>query len=189
MARSTKAPCSASSSISIERWSVGPDESTRPFSAASGPAPDGWTRCAQHYRRCSITGALPEHRLDDGSRMTRECHVRFCERLRGKVLRPTHHFGMKAHIGVDAESGLVHTVIGTSGNVNDVVLANGLLHGEEGTVFADSGYRGAHKRPDAKPGVTWHIAVRPSDRKRMKAGDKLGAILDKLEKLKASVRA
>jgi len=84
------------------------------------------------------------------------------------------HFGMKAHIGVDAESGLVHTVIGTSGNVNDVVPANSLLHGEEDTVFADSGYRGAHKRPDAKPGVTWHIAVRPSDRKRLKAGSKAG---------------
>lgn len=99
------------------------------------------------------------------------------------------HFGMKAHIGVDAESGLVHTVIGTPGNVNDVVPANSLLHGEETTAFADSGYRGAHKRPDAKPGVTWQIAVRPSDRRRLKAGAKLGAILDQIEKLKASIRA
>ena len=45
--------------------------------------------------------------------MTRECHVRFCERLRGKFPRPTYHFGMKTHIGADAASGLVHTVIGT----------------------------------------------------------------------------
>ena len=75
------------------------------------------------------------------------------------------------------------------GNVNDVVPANGLLHGVEDTVFADSGYRGAHKRPDAKPGATWHIAVRPSDRKWLKAGAKLGAIRDKIETLKASVRA
>jgi IS5 family transposase len=99
------------------------------------------------------------------------------------------HFGMKAHIGVDAESGLVHTVIGTSGNVNDVVPANSLLHGEETTAFADSGYRGAHKRPDAKPGVTWQIAVRPSDRRRLKAGAELGAILDQIEKIKARIRA
>ena len=99
------------------------------------------------------------------------------------------HFGMKAHIGVDAESGLVHTVIGTSGNVNDVVPANSLLHGEEATAYADSGYRGAHKRPDAKPGVTWQIAVRPSDRRRLKAGAALGALLDQIEKLKASIRA
>ncbi|MHB1114942.1 MAG: transposase, partial [Acidovorax defluvii] len=41
------------------------------------------------------------------------------------------HFGMKAHIGVDADSGLVHTVIGTSGNVSDVVEGNSLLHGQE----------------------------------------------------------
>ena len=99
------------------------------------------------------------------------------------------HFGMKAHIGVDAQSGLVHTVIGTAGNVNDVVPANSLLHGQEKTVFADSGYRGAHKRPDAKPGVTWQIAVRPSDRKRLKASAALGEILDQIEKLKASIRA
>jgi IS5 family transposase len=83
------------------------------------------------------------------------------------------HFGMEAHVGVDAESGLVHTVIGSPGNINDVVPANSLLHGEETTAFADSGYRGAHKRPDAKPSVTWQIAVRPSDRQRLKAGANL----------------
>ena len=60
------------------------------------------------------------------------------------------YFGMKAHIGVDAESGLVHTVRGTSGNVNDVVEGNALLHGQESAVFADAGYQGAHKRADAR---------------------------------------
>jgi IS5 family transposase len=40
------------------------------------------------------------------------------------------HFGMKAHIGVDAASGLVHTVIGTAGNVSDVTQAGALLHQE-----------------------------------------------------------
>ena len=56
------------------------------------------------------------------------------------------YFGMKAHIGVDAESGLVHTVHGTAGNVNDVVEANALLHGQQAEAFADAGYQGAHKR-------------------------------------------
>jgi len=53
---------------------------------------------------------------------------------------------MKAHIGVDAESGLVHTVRGTSGNVNvnDVVEANALLHGDATEVFADAGYAGRY---------------------------------------------
>ena len=50
------------------------------------------------------------------------------------------HFGMKAHIGVDTESGLVHTVIGTAANVSDVTQATRLLHGEESDVFADAGY-------------------------------------------------
>jgi transposase, IS5 family len=67
------------------------------------------------------------------------------------------HFGMKAHIGADAESGLVHTVRGTAANVNDVVEANSLLHGEETEVFADAGYQGASKRDDAKPAANWSI--------------------------------
>ena len=56
---------------------------------------------------------------------------------------------MKAHIGADAESGLVHTVRGTAANVSDVVEANALLHGDEADVFGDAGYQGAHKRVDA----------------------------------------
>ena len=59
------------------------------------------------------------------------------------------HFGMKAHIGVDADSGLVHTVIGTAANVNDVTQGHALLHGEEEVVFADAGYQGAMKRDEA----------------------------------------
>ena len=50
------------------------------------------------------------------------------------------HFGMKAHIGVDADSGLVHTVIGTAANACDVTQRYGLLHGEEEVLFGDAGY-------------------------------------------------
>ena len=99
------------------------------------------------------------------------------------------YFGMKAHVGVDVQSGLVHTVRGTAANVSDVVEANSLLHGAETTVFADSGYRGAEKRDDAKPGVTWQIARRPSSRKPFENTGKLGKLIDKIEHLKASVRA
>ena len=77
------------------------------------------------------------------------------------------YFGMKAHIGVDADSGLVHTVRGTAANVNDVVEANSLLHGEETDVFGDAGYQGAHKRADAKPDVNWHVAMRPGKRRAL----------------------
>ena len=99
------------------------------------------------------------------------------------------YFGMKAHIGVDAQSGLVHTVKGTAANVNDVVEANGLLHGDETNVFGDAGYQGAHKRPDAKDGVTWHVAMRPGKRKALDKSTKLGALTDEIEHLKASIRA
>ena len=98
------------------------------------------------------------------------------------------YFGMKAHIGVDADSGLVHTVIGTAANVNDVTQGHALLHGEEVDVFADAGYQGATKRPEATD-VEWHIAMRPGKRKQLNTDTKLGAMLDKIEKLKASVRA
>ena len=98
------------------------------------------------------------------------------------------YFGMKAHIGVDADSGLVHTVIGTAANVNDVTQGHALLHGEEVDVFADAGYQGATKRAEAT-GVDWHIAMRPGKRRALDKETKLGAMLDKIEKLKASVRA
>ena len=99
------------------------------------------------------------------------------------------YFGMKAHIGVDAESGLVHTVRGTSGNVNDVVEANALLHGQESEAFGDAGYQGAHKRPDAKEGVRWNIAMRPGKRAALDKTRVVGQLTDQLERLKASIRA
>ncbi len=99
------------------------------------------------------------------------------------------YFGMKAHIGVDAQSGLVHTVRGSAANVNDVVEANGLLHGDETNVFGDAGYQGANKRPDAKDGVTWHVAMRPGKRKALDKTTKLGVLTDEIERLKASIRA
>ena len=98
------------------------------------------------------------------------------------------HFGMKAHIGVDADSGLVHTVIGTAANVNDVTQGHGLLHGAETVVFADAGYQGADKRLEAT-GVAWQVAMRPGKRRALDKQTKLGALLDKAEQLKASVRA
>ena len=99
------------------------------------------------------------------------------------------YHGMKAHIGVDAESGLVHTVRGTAGNVSDVVEANALLHGEESEVFADAGYQGAHKRADAREGVNWHVAMRPGKRRALDKTRRSHQLIDELERFKASVRA
>jgi IS5 family transposase len=99
------------------------------------------------------------------------------------------HFGMKAHIGVDADSGMVHTVRGTAANVNDVVEGNSLLHGEETNVFADAGYQGAHKRPDAREGTTWHVAMRPSKRRALDKTKASGQLTEQVEKIKATIRA
>lgn len=98
------------------------------------------------------------------------------------------HFGMKAHIGVDAESGLVHTVIGTAANVNDVTQGHALLHGDETDVFADAGYQGAMKRPEAS-GVNWEVAMRPGKRRALDRGRASHQLMDQLETLKASIRA
>ena len=59
------------------------------------------------------------------------------------------HFGYKAHIGVDKDSGLVHTLKVTSANVHDVSMTSQLLTGDENVVYGDSGYVGAEKREDA----------------------------------------
>ena len=73
------------------------------------------------------------------------------------------HFGMKAHIGVDVASGVVHTLIGTAANEADINQTAVLLHGREEAVFADAGYTGAGKRPElADRDVSWNIAIKRS---------------------------
>jgi len=99
------------------------------------------------------------------------------------------YFGMKAHIGVDAESGLVHTVRGTAGNVADVVEAISLLHGQETQALGDAGYQGADKRPDANPKVRWHVAMRPGKRKLLDKTQLLDRMKEQYERTKASIRA
>jgi IS5 family transposase len=53
------------------------------------------------------------------------------------------YFVMKAHVGTDLETGVVHSLVTTPGNAADVTQVDGLLHGEETDVFADAGYQGA----------------------------------------------
>ena len=99
------------------------------------------------------------------------------------------HFGMKAHIGADAQSGLVHTVRGSAGNVHDVVEGSSLLHGDEVLAYGDAGYQGIDKRADADNAVSWQIAMRPGKRKALNKDNPADALIDKAEKLKAGIRA
>jgi IS5 family transposase len=96
------------------------------------------------------------------------------------------YFGMKAHIGVDIHSRLVHTAKGTAANVNDVFEANSLLHRKQTDAFGDAGYQGVAKRPDACEDVHWHVGMRPGKRRALDKARKVDALVDQLERLKAS---
>lgn len=103
------------------------------------------------------------------------------------------YFGMKAHIGTDRDSGMVHTVISTAANVSDISQTAGLLHGHETQVHADAGYTGVEKRDEIQaedPGgrIDWQVACRRSSLTKMEEGEEKERLLA-VEKSKASVRA
>lgn len=98
------------------------------------------------------------------------------------------HFGVKAHIGVDAESGVAHTVLGTSGNVNDLTRAKTLLNGLGAHAFCDAGYQGASKRTDAKQEVQWHAAMLRGKGKSLGQRSPLAAMIVRVGKITASIR-
>jgi len=69
---------------------------------------------------------------------------------------------MKVHIGVDKDTGLIHSVQTTAANVHDLTPAAELLHGEETVVYADAGYQEIEKRPEMEgKGVGFRIPIRP----------------------------
>ena len=76
------------------------------------------------------------------------------------------YFGMKAHIGVDAESGLAHSLATTAANAADVTQACVLLHGDETEAWGDAGYQGVDKRPENRGcDVAWQVAMKPGKRR------------------------
>jgi IS5 family transposase len=103
------------------------------------------------------------------------------------------HFGYKAHIGVDRDSGLVHTVVATPANIHDSVITSQLLTGEEETVHGDSGYLGANKREDAVvrnnhgKKIKYKINRRPSQIQKLSKSGQYAA--KRREHAKSSVRA
>ena len=101
------------------------------------------------------------------------------------------YFGMKAHIGVDAESGLVHSLSGTAANVADIAQSHTLLHGEEKVAYADAGYLGIEKRQEIIiqcPRLEWHVAAKRGQVKALAEG-RVKELTVQLERLKAQVRA
>ena len=98
------------------------------------------------------------------------------------------YFGMKAHIGVDEMTGLVHSVVTTAANVGDVTQVGELLHGKEKAVFGDAGYLGAEKHAPAKRGRKWYIAAKRSKVKAIE-DEALRGLTEQIEHIKASIRA
>jgi IS5 family transposase len=99
------------------------------------------------------------------------------------------YFGMKAHIGADAKSGLVHSLEGTPANVSDVSQTKHLLHGEEKSVHADAGYTGVEKREEFEGSkIEWMVAQKKGRLKAMAEGLKKD-LLREWERRKAQVRA
>lgn len=96
-------------------------------------------------------------------------------------------FGMKAHIGADMDSGLVHTVVTTPANEADIEVVDELLHGKEEVAYADAGYLGAQHRV-ARKGLRWEIAARRNRIKALPEGRHKRA-LETIEHRKASIRA
>jgi transposase, IS5 family len=101
------------------------------------------------------------------------------------------YFGLKAHIGADRDSQLVHTVVVTAANVADITQTAELLHGEAQQVHADAGYLGVEKRAEIvaleRP-IDWQIARKRGAIKAMAEGEAKAAV-QAAEKVKASVRA
>ena len=96
------------------------------------------------------------------------------------------YFGMKAHIGVDADTGIVHSLSTTAANAHDVTEAHNLLHGGETQVWCDAGYQEVHKREEnLGREVEWQVAMRPGKRRELDPESAEASA----EKHKASVRA
>lgn len=100
------------------------------------------------------------------------------------------HFGIKAHIGVDAASGLVHSLVGTAANVANVTQVDKLLHSAETYVSGDAGYTGAAKRVEhTEREIIWSIAARPSSYRHHGKSSVLYQVKRRIEYAKAQLRA
>lgn len=83
------------------------------------------------------------------------------------------YFGMKAHIGVDAKSGVVHSLETTPAKTNDRVPFRKLLHGKEKALFGDKGYfKIDDKRESRAAGILWAISDRATPKRKLSSSQK-----------------
>ncbi|MEO8746507.1 MAG: IS5 family transposase, partial [Rhodanobacter sp.] len=176
----------------------------------SEPAPDETTVCKfrhlleRHGLAAKLFATVSKYLKDQGMKLSPGTMVDATiiaaapsTKNRDKARDPAMHqtkkgnqwyFGMKAHIGADETTGLVHTVTTTAANVADVTEVGKLLHGKERAVYADAGYTGAEQHVKPKRGRTWFIAAKRSKVKAIEDPE-LRDLTEQIEHLKASIRA
>jgi len=94
------------------------------------------------------------------------------------------HFGMKAHIGVDVASGVVHTLTGTAANEADINVLPKLLREQDQVIFGDAGYTGdEYKRGSRELGIRWCV------QDKRKPGHNLSSSQKKRNRKHSSIRA
>ena len=81
-------------------------------------------------------------------------------------------FGMKCHVGVDAGTGLVHTIEVTPANTHDITVASKLIRSDDEVVYGDFGFVGIQKRPEIKENehlasIDYRIVRRPGSLPRV----------------------
>ena len=103
------------------------------------------------------------------------------------------YFGMKAHAGVDAGTGYVHTITATAANVHDIDEAVNLIREDDEVVYGDSGYLGIEKREEIqsderKRDIDFRIAKRRGSVRKLPEGE-ARKWEEAIERRKASVRS
>lgn len=145
----------------------------------------------RHLARKGLTvkrGTMVDATIIDAPTSTknadRERDPEMCQTKKGQQ----YYFGMKAHIGADVESGLVHTVVTTAANESDVVQIEELLHGKEDRVHGDAGYVGAPAYVERAQKIEWKIARRRSEVEKIRNARERARVMRE-ETRKAQVRA
>ena len=141
---------------------------------------------------------LKKGTIVDSTLISAPCSTKNRERKRDPEAHQTKkgktwHFGYKAHIGVDKDSGLVHHVEVSAANASDVTMTPKLMTGEEENLYGDSAYTGAEKRADAithnsqGKKIKYKINRRPSQ--YQKNSERSKGQIKRREREKSSVRA
>jgi len=154
---------------------------------------DAIARCLEEHGHMMHGGTIVDATIIEAASSTKNQ-----KKSRGPEMHQTKkggqwHFGMKAHVGVDAGTGYIHTVTATAANVHDVSEAHKLLREDDEVVYGDAGYTGIENRPEIaddpqKSAVEYRVNQRRGKINKLPQG--LAQEFEKhLERRKSSVRS